>query len=67
MTSWFSTEIVYRIIGVGYQPSGEKIDLEFNCILFGFEIHYWASLATRAGARFPCPAVPALAPSMQSR
>lgn len=40
MTSWFSADVMYRIMGVKYLPSGDELKIKLNGLLFGFKFHY---------------------------
>jgi hypothetical protein len=40
MTSWFSADVMYRVMGVKYLPSGDELKIKLNGLLFGFKFHY---------------------------
>ena len=40
MTDWFALDVMYRVMGVNYQPDDDKIKLSLNGILFGFKFRY---------------------------
>jgi hypothetical protein len=39
-TSWFAFDLVYRVMGVKYEPDNAKIELKLNGLVVGFNFHY---------------------------
>lgn len=40
MTDWFALDVVYRVMGVKYEPGSTSFDLKLNGLLFGFKFLY---------------------------